>query len=118
MSVPKKAGQKVGDDVLIAAKFFRELDCMVLPPKRANAPGPDLQIIKGGTCYNVEVKKVYRDKRGSFYCGPVEHSRRNDDFIAVTFSGRVISFTTMEQHLKSCNPTGNRIFSAEIKILK
>jgi hypothetical protein len=110
---------KYDKDILVAIEFFKKHGCIVLKVNKKNSSGPDLNIIKNDSAYRVEVKKLhYMKKSNCYYTDAVTDKRKNDDYVIVVTNQNVISFDSMENHLKLCSLTGIRVFTNEVQILE
>jgi hypothetical protein len=79
-----------------------------LKRKHRNANGPDITAIKDHSAYTFEVKVARVTKRGSLQVPPVEHNRRNDDFILIVLPKGQVIIESMADHLSRCTSKGYR----------
>lgn len=81
----------------------------ILAEAKKTANGPDLHVKRGSVILRVEVKKA-RKVRNSMAVHPVEKERRSDDLVSIEFPSGYVLVEPMQDHLKSCAPSGSRSF--------
>lgn len=90
---------------------FEALDFnLIFYNEKENTNGPDCFVQKGGGLpLAVEIKTIKKNKTtGAWSVPPVEKARTTDHLIAIIINEKYVIIEPMEQHLKSCSPSGYR----------
>ncbi len=88
---------------------FESMGYEILTICKDNANGPDMHVRKGNVVLRVEIKKARQSNR-SMAVHPIEHSRKNDDLVAVYFPSGYVFIEPMQDYLMNCSDSGSRSF--------